>query len=77
MKTLIKLLWSLMIDKGLNKASDEKFEKRMGTCRTNSCKSYKKPFGVKALEKCTSCGCFLNVKARIDEFYIECPKKLW
>lgn len=57
--------------------SEDKFEERIGICRANSCGSYKKPLGIKTLEKCNECGCFLRAKARIDEFYIKCPKDLW
>lgn len=57
--------------------SEDKFNERVNICRTNTCGSYKKPLGLRALENCNSCGCFLNAKARIDEFYIKCPKDLW
>lgn len=49
----------------------------MGICRSNKCNSYQNPLGIKAFERCGSCGCFLNIKTRMDEFYIECPKGLW
>ena len=77
MKDLSRLLWSFIIGRGIKKVDNNKFEQRMSICRKNSCKSYKKPFNIKALEKCGDCGCFLNAKARIDEFYIKCPKDLW
>lgn len=77
MKDLSRLFWSFIIGKGIKKVDDNKFKDRMSICRENSCKSYKKPFNVKMLEKCGDCGCFLNAKARIDEFYIKCPKDLW
>ena len=77
MKTLCRLFWDLIIGNGVKKASDKKFNNRMSMCRKNICKSYKKPLGLKSLEKCGACGCFLNVKARVDEFYIDCPKGLW
>lgn len=77
MKDLVKLFWSVIIGKGINKVDDKKFNERMSICRSNSCKSYQKPFNIKALERCGDCGCFLNAKARIDEFYIKCPKDLW
>jgi|TARA_R110000751_G_scaffold288887_1_gene395038 hypothetical protein len=77
MKILIKLFWDYFAGEGVKRASDNLFSKRMSICRSNSCGEYSKPLGLSPLEKCNSCGCFLNVKARIDEFYIECPKKLW
>lgn len=77
MNTLCRLFWDLIIGNGVARATQSKFNKRMAICRTNMCKSYKKPLGVKFLEKCNACGCFLNVKARVDEFYIDCPKGLW
>ena len=77
MKDLVRLFWSFIIGKGVNIASEDNFNKRISICRQNSCKSYEKPFNIKALEKCGSCGCFLNAKERINEFYIKCPKGLW
>ena len=77
MKTLCRLFWDLIIGRGVNKVSEKTFNKRISTCRQNICNSYKKPLGIKSLEKCGACGCFLNVKAKIDEFYIDCPKGLW
>jgi hypothetical protein len=77
MKTLIYIFWDFLVGKGVKKSSEKLFNKRMSICRSNKCGSYKKPLGVKSLEKCSSCGCFLNLKARIDEFYIDCPKGLW
>jgi hypothetical protein len=77
MKDIMKIFWSYIIGNGVEKATDELFEARMTICRSNTCKSYQKPFKIKALERCGSCGCFLNAKARIDESFIECPKKLW
>ena len=77
MKTLIRLFWDIIIGKGFNRSSEKTFNKRMSICRKNMCFSYRKPLGIKALERCKSCGCFLNVKTRIDEFYNQCPKGLW
>jgi len=77
MKTLIKIFWSLIIGGKLKKSSEKTFNKRIEICRTNKCGSYKKPLNMKGLEKCGDCGCFLNLKARIDEFYIKCPQGLW
>jgi len=77
MKDVIRIFWSYFIGKGVKKASEKKFQERMSICRANTCESYKKPFNIKSLEKCGECGCFLNVKNRIDEFYIKCPKGLW
>jgi len=77
MKTLIYIFWDYFVGKGVKKSSEKLFNKRMSICRSNTCGSYRKPFGIKALEKCASCGCFLNIKTRMDEFYIECPKGLW
>ena len=77
MKTLIRLFWNYFSGKGVEKATEETFNKRIDICRSNSCGKYKKPFGVKVLEKCGDCGCFLQSKARIKEWYIDCPKGLW
>tara|TARA_B100001094_G_scaffold226330_1_gene220743 strand:- start:1407 stop:1640 length:234 start_codon:yes stop_codon:yes gene_type:complete len=77
MEDLRRLFWSFIITGELKKVSEDKFNERINICRANTCGSYKKPLGIKTLEKCGSCGCFLNAKARIDEFYIECPKGLW
>ena len=77
MKTLVRLFWDIIIGKGFKRASKEVFEHRMSICRENRCGSYRKPLGIKPLEKCKACGCFLNFKNRVDEFYIECPKGLW
>jgi len=77
MKILIRLFWNYLAGKGVKKASEKLFNKRIAICRENSCGEYSKPFGIRSIEKCNSCGCFLNLKAKIDEFYIECPKKLW
>lgn len=77
MKTLCRLFWDLIIGGGVKRASDKLFKKRMAMCRKNICHSYKKPLGIRPLEKCGACGCFLNIKARVDEFYVDCPKGLW
>ena len=77
MKTIIKILWHYLAGEGVREADDTLFNKRISICRANSCGYYKKPFNLKPLEKCGNCGCFLNLKARIDEPYIECPVKLW
>ncbi len=77
MKALLTLFWHKLIGKDVKKSSEKTFNKRMKTCRSNKCGSYQKPFAIKALERCGDCGCFLNLKARIDEFYIDCPKGLW
>lgn len=73
----MNIFWSIVIGKGLKKSSEKTFNKRMKICRTNKCGSYKKPLNIKALEKCGDCGCFLNLKTRVDEFYIKCPQGLW
>jgi hypothetical protein len=77
MKAIINIFWNLIIGKGLKKASEKTFKKRMKICQSNKCGVYKKPLNIKALENCGDCGCFLNLKARVDEFYIDCPKGLW
>lgn len=77
MKTLVKLFWDIIIGKGFKRASQKTFDERMSICRKNTCNSYQKPLGIKPLERCKACGCFLNFKNRVDEFYIECPKGLW
>ena len=77
MRTLILLFWNYLIGNGLKKASKELFNKRINICRSNICEAYVKPYKIKALEKCGDCGCFLNLKANIDESYIQCPKNLW
>ena len=70
METLTRLIWNIIIGKGFNRASKETFDKRMSICRKNTCGSYQKPLGLKPLERCGACGCFLNFKNRVDEFYI-------
>ena len=77
MKTLCRLFWDIIIGRGFNRATEKTFNKRMSICRKNMCYSYQKPLGIKPLERCKACGCFLNVKNRIDEFYVKCPKGLW
>ena len=76
-KTLRKLFWRIVIGKGVALASDNLYKKRIGICRENSCGVYKNPMKLNLLEKCGDCGCFLKVKNRIDESFIECPKNLW
>lgn len=77
MVTLCRLFWDLIIGGGVKRASDKKLNRRMSICRKNICNSYQKPLGIKPLERCKACGCFLNVKNRVDEWYVECPKGLW
>jgi hypothetical protein len=77
METLIRIFWKYLAGDGIKKSSDKLFNKRMSICRSNTCGVYQKPFKIKALERCGDCGCFLNVKARMDEPFIACPKKLW
>ena len=77
MKTLINIFWNQLAGKGLKKSSEKLFNKRMKICRSNKCGAYQKPFKISAVERCGDCGCFLQVKARIDEPFIACPKKHW
>tara|TARA_R100001015_G_C4515357_1_gene85847 strand:- start:106 stop:348 length:243 start_codon:yes stop_codon:yes gene_type:complete len=77
MKTLIYIFWDLLVGKGVRKTSEKTFNKRIKTCRSNECGVYKKPLGMEILEKCGACGCFLKLKARMNEPYIKCPKGLW
>tara|TARA_R110001606_G_scaffold343624_1_gene492206 strand:+ start:3487 stop:3720 length:234 start_codon:yes stop_codon:yes gene_type:complete len=77
MKAIINIFWNLLIGKGLKKSSQKTFNKRMKICKSNKCGAYQKPLNIKALERCGDCGCFLNLKARVDEFYIKCPQGLW
>tara|TARA_B110000444_G_scaffold253008_1_gene283157 strand:- start:204 stop:440 length:237 start_codon:yes stop_codon:yes gene_type:complete len=77
MEDLKKLFWKLVIGEGLNLAPKKVYEKRMDICRSNVCNSYKKPLKLKILEKCAECGCMLQIKTKIQEDFIECPKKLW
>jgi hypothetical protein len=77
MEDLKKLFWKLVIGEGLNLAPKKVYEKRMKICRSNKCGSYKDPLKMKVLEKCGECGCFLKVKTKIDESFIDCPKNLW
>lgn len=77
MRTIILLFWNYFAGKGVKKATEELFNKRISICRSNTCGDYEKPFKLKCLERCGDCGCFLNAKARIDEWYVECPKQLW
>ena len=77
MKTLIKLFWQIILGKGIKKSSQDAFYSRNVICRKNYCGDYKRPLGIKLLEKCGDCGCFLQAKNRIDEPYIECPKGFW
>ena len=74
MKAIILLFWNYFAGKGVKRADESLYEKRISICRTNSCGSYRNNFNI---ERCGDCGCFLAAKARIDEWYIECPKKLW
>jgi len=73
----MKLLWNYFLGEGVERTTEELFNERIAVCRSNSCGSYKKPLNIKYLEKCGECGCFLNIKARIKEWYVECPKGLW
>ena len=74
MKTLVKLFWNFFAGKGVKRASKSLFKKRIDICRENTCGDYQNKFNI---ERCGDCGCFLTVKAQIDEDYIECPKNLW
>lgn len=56
------------VAQGLPNLPDEEFEKRMDICR--SCSSYDGE-----ANKCTLCGCFLEIKARAGSS--ECPLGLW
>ncbi len=76
-KELRKLFWQIIIGKGVKFASQEKFNDRLSICRSNKCGEYKKTLGVKFLEKCNACGCFLQSKNRIEEDFIKCPKGYW
>ena len=77
MKNLIRLFWQLIIGEGVNMASNDLYKKRINICRENKCGVYKNPMKLRLIERCGDCGCFLKVKNRIDESYIECPKSLW
>lgn len=50
------------------KVSDQEFQNRMVICR--ACPLFKAK-----LEQCGECGCFLQVKARLNG--MECPLKKW
>jgi|TARA_R100001443_G_scaffold109155_1_gene120284 hypothetical protein len=76
-KDLRKIFWQLIIGKGVKLASKDKYEYRLSICRSNACGVYKNPLKLNLFEKCGDCGCFLRTKNKIDEFYIECPKKFW
>jgi hypothetical protein len=76
MKTVIKLIWQIIIGKGINLASPELYKSRIKTCRSNECGHYKNPFNL-GIEKCGACGCFLKTKCRVDEPYVMCPKGWW
>jgi hypothetical protein len=77
MKDLRRLFYQLILGKGIKIASKELYDKRMGICRSNPCNEYKNPLGLKVLEKCGACGCFLRAKNNIDEKFIYCPKNWW
>ena len=72
-----KLIKQLFIGKGVKTTSKKVYKERLSICRANTCKSYKNPLKLGLFENCGECGCFLRIKNRIDEFYIQCPKKLW
>ncbi len=74
MKTIILIFWNFFAGKGV-KRNEELYKKRIAICKSNSCGMYRKQLGV--IDRCADCGCFLAAKARIDEWYIKCPKALW
>lgn len=76
MKTIMKLIWQLIIGKGIKLAKPELYKLRIKICRSNRCGQYKNPLKL-GIEKCGECGCFLKSKCRVDEPYVECPKGLW
>jgi hypothetical protein len=77
MKELRKIFWQLIVGKGISLADNSKYKERTSICRSNVCGVYKKTLGLNLIENCGDCGCFLQAKNRIDEFYIKCPKDLW
>ena len=77
MKTVIKLIWQIIIGKGIKLADSKLYKKRIDICRSNKCGHYKNPLHLRLLEHCGACGCFLKTKCRVDEPYVECPKGWW
>ena len=76
MKTIMKLIWQIIIGKGIKIADTNLYNSRIKICRSNKCGHYKNMFKL-GIEKCGACGCFLKTKCRVDEPYVECPKGLW
>ena len=70
MKDLRKLFYQFFLGKGIKIASKELYDKRMDICRSNPCGVYKNPLGLKILEKCGACGCFLRAKNDFDKFIV-------
>lgn len=59
--------WHLL-DPTAKIVEDEKYSSRMSICE--SCPKF-----IKATKQCKECGCFMNVKSRLE--HAECPLGKW
>jgi hypothetical protein len=57
-----------MLNPNEKRSSEEEFERRLSICR--EC-----PFFIKRTQQCKKCGCFMNLKVKLERS--SCPIKKW